>query len=42
MLSGCLGAAQIKKSVYVADASLFLFLFIIFFGDYVSVSGRRG
>ena len=37
---GCLGAAQIIKSVCVAGASLVVVF--CFFGDYVSVSGRRG
>ena len=37
---GCLGAAQIIKSVCVAGASLVV-VFCCFFGDYVSVSGRR-
>ena len=37
---GCLEAAQIIKSVCVAGASL-VCLFC-FFGDYVSVSGKRG
>ena len=38
---GCLGAAQIIKSGCVACASL-VCLFFVFFGDYVSVSGRKG
>ena len=37
---GCLGAAQIIKSGCVAGASLVVVF--CFFGDYVSVSGRRG
>ena len=40
---GCLEAAQIIKSACVAGASYVCYFFVFcFFGDYVSVSGRRG